>query len=191
MSSNSAKEQFYEKVTEQIDEPQLIDLGNDLNFTKYALNYFDILTVVQIYQETRRKFLELMQFAKQNGTRHCVLSPNEPGMPISKRTALLEIMDYPGVLEKRIAELRPEFYSPQDTRLLVMYPELAAQAFSFADQSKLIKRLSKLSIMFPKQTLICGQQVYSGFQSAYIENGFATDVTQINQGFVALHTLMH
>ena len=191
MSSNSARKQFYEKVTEQIDEPQLLDLGADLNFTKYALNYFNVLTIVQIYQETRLKFLELMQVAKQNGTRHCALSPNEPGMPTGRGTALQEIMKYPGVIETRIAELRPEFNSPQNTRLLVMYPELAAQAFSCADQSKLIERLCELSIMFPKQTLICGQQVYSGFQSAYIENGFAVNVTRINKGFVALHTLLH
>ena len=190
MSSNTDREQFYEKITEQIDEPQLLDLGTDLNFTKYALNYFDVLTIVQIYQETRLQFLELMQFAKQNRTRHSTLAPNEPGMRRADRPALQDIVESPGVIEARIQELYPEFVSG-DTRLIILYPELVADINSYDSQVRFMKRLCEVGLLFPKQTLICGQQVYSGFSAAYTKQGFAVDVRQINPDFVALHTLMH
>jgi len=190
MSSNTDREQFHEKITQQIDEPQLLDLGTDLNFTKYALNYFDVLTIVQIYQETRLQFLDLMQFAKQNGTRHYTLAPHEPGMGRGQRTALQEVVENPGVIETRIRELRPEFYSPQDTRLIILYPELAAQAFSTAGQCQLVNRLSLLANMFPKQTLVCCQAISSGLRREYRANNFGIDVNHIDSNFVALHTLV-
>ena len=190
MSSNTDREQFYKKITKQIREDQLLDLGNDLNFTKYALNDFNVLTIVQIYQETRRQFLELMQFAKQNEKRHSVLAPNEPGMRRYNRPALHDVIENPGVIETRITELCPEFVS-EETRLIILKPELIVDINSYDSQVRFMNRLCELGLLFPKQTLICGQQVYSGFQSAYIENGFATDVTQINPECVALHASPH
>jgi len=184
-------EAFYENITLEIDEPNLINLSGDLDFSSYALNYFNVLTIQRITGNLALKLVDMYQFAQSQGLSHTVLAPAEPGMSNDYFSSLSHVVDHSGVIERRIEELAPLYTESKDTRMLVLFPEAYANIIMPNQQKMLIDRLMQMHNLCPNQSIVCANLLTPTYQNLIASHGAFAKVADLNSNFSMIHIESH
>lgn len=190
-TSHLGAEAFYEDITLQIDEPNLINLSGDLDFSAYALNYFNVLTIQRITANLALKLVDMYRFAESQGLTHTVLAPAEPEMSSDYFSSLSHVVDHSGVIERRIEELAPLYTQASDTRMLVLFPEAYANIIMPSQQKILIDRLMQMHNLCPNQSIVCANLLTPTYQDLIASHGAFAKVADLNSNFSMIHIESH